>query len=90
MTARHRVTYMLAAVLGAVWLWSRRPWGFIIAVVLNVKGVVYAGLLASGSLLGGPITAGGGDGLLGLWMFLTVGSLVSLIALLANVRPTAA
>lgn len=72
--------------LGAVWLWSRRGWGFVIAVVLNVKGAIYAGLLAVGSLASGSLAAGGGDGLLALWAFFTVGSLVSLRLLLANLR----
>lgn len=73
--------------MGAAWLWARRTWGFIIAVVLNVKGALYAALLSIGSLAGGPITEGGGDGLLGLWVFLMLGSLGSLAALLVNMRP---
>ncbi len=73
--------------MGAAWLWARRAWGFIIAVVLNVKGAIYAALLALGSRAGGPIAEGGGDGLLSLWGFLTPGSLASLIALRANMRP---
>ena len=72
--------------IGAVWLWSRRGWGFVIAVVMNVKGAIYAGLLAIGSLAGGPVAAGGGDGLLGLWTFFTLGSVASLVLLLANMR----
>jgi len=56
-------------------------------VLTNVKGSIYAALLAIASFLGGPIAQGGGDGLLGLWAFLMCGSLVSLIALFANMRP---
>lgn len=72
--------------IGAAWLWARRAWGYVIAVVLHVKGVVYALLIAIGSLLGGPVAEGGGDGLLGLWVVFVVGSLVSLVVLLANLR----
>ncbi len=72
--------------LGAVWLWARRGWGYVIAVVLNVKGAMYAGLLAVASLVGGPVADGGGDGLLGLWVFFVVGSVASLVLLLANTR----
>lgn len=72
--------------IGAVWLWQRRGWGFIIAVVLNVKGAIYSALLAIGSLSSGAISQGGGDGLLGLWIFLALGSLGSLIMLLKNVQ----
>jgi hypothetical protein len=73
--------------IGAAWLWGRRGWGFIIAVILNIKGAIYAMLLSISSLFNGPIAEGGGDGLLGLWVFFTVGSLVSAIVLLANMRP---
>lgn len=74
--------------LGAVWLWKRRGWGLVLAVVLNVKGVVYSTLLVIGSLTGGTITEGGADGLLGLWVFLALGSFGSLIGLLANLKST--
>lgn len=70
--------------IGAVWLWARRAWGFIIAVVINVKGTIYAALLSIASLAGGPVAEGGGDGLLALWVVLTLGSLGSLVVLLAN------
>lgn len=72
--------------VAAAWLWSRRAWGVVLAVVLNVKGVVYALLLAIGSLLGGPVAHGGGDGLLGLWAFFVLGSFVSLVVLLGHLR----
>jgi hypothetical protein len=72
--------------IGAVWLWVRRVWGVVIAVVLNVKGAIYAFLLAVGSALGGSVTSGGGDGLLGLWAFFVVGSSVSLVVLLTALR----
>lgn len=73
--------------IGAVWLWARRAWGFIIAVILNVKGAAYAMLLSIASLAGGPLAEGGGDGLLGLWVFFSLGSLASVVVLLANMRP---
>ena len=74
--------------LGAAWLWARRGWGFIVAVVLNVKGTLYATLLWIGSFTGGPVGSGGADGLLGLWTFFALGSLASLVALLTHIRPT--
>ncbi|MFU8889885.1 MAG: hypothetical protein ACNA8N_14915, partial [Trueperaceae bacterium] len=73
--------------LAAGWLWRRRAWGVILAVVLHVKGAVYALLLAIGSALGGPLAQGGGDGLLALWLAFVVGSFASLVVLLANLRP---
>jgi hypothetical protein len=68
------------------WLWRRRAWGAILAVVLHVKGAVYALLLTIGSVLGGPVAQGGGDGLLGLWVVFVVGSVASLVVLLRHVR----
>jgi hypothetical protein len=77
------------AAIGAAWLWTRRAWGYVVAVVMHVKGVVYALLLAIGSLLGGPVGQGGGDGLLGLWAFFALGSLASLVVLLASAQEAA-
>jgi len=73
--------------VGAWWLWAGRAWGYIIAVVLNTKGTIYAGLLSLASLAGGPVSEGGGDGLLALWLVLALGSLGSLVVLLASLRP---
>jgi hypothetical protein len=72
--------------IGARWLWARRVWGFIIAVVLNTKGTIYAVLLSIASLAGGPVAEGGGDGLFALWLVLALGSLGSLVVLLASMR----
>jgi hypothetical protein len=72
--------------IGAKWLWARRDWGFIIAVVLNTKGTIYAALLSIASLAGGPVAEGGGDGLFALWLVFTLGSLGSLAVLLVNMR----
>ena len=77
---------MAPVALAAAWLWARRAWGVILAVVLHVKGVVYALLLAIGSLQGGPLAQGGGDGLLGLWTVFVAGSAVSLVVLLGGLR----
>jgi hypothetical protein len=74
------------ASVAAAWLWQRRAWGVVLAVVLHVKGVIYALLLAIGSALGGPVAQGGGDGLLGLWAGFMVGSGASLVVLLGRAR----
>lgn len=35
-------------VVGALWLWRRKPWGYAIAAIINLKGAVYmVGLCAS-------------------------------------------
>jgi hypothetical protein len=74
------------AAVAAVWLWRRRVWGANLAVVLHVKGAIYALLLAIGSALGGPLAQGGGDGMLALWAGFAVGSSASLVVLLRSVR----
>lgn len=70
--------------IAAVWLWARRVWGFIIAVVLNTHGAIYAALLSTASIVDGPVAAGSGGGLLALWVVFALGSLGSLVALLAR------
>lgn len=35
-------------IVGGIWLWRRKPWGYILAVIVNIKGVVYmTGLCAA-------------------------------------------
>jgi hypothetical protein len=70
----------------ASWLlWRRNVWGFILAVVLLVKGVLYSLLLSAASL---PLIDGewGGDPFLPLWLVLAAGAIASLAALLAHLR----
>ncbi|MFZ5921050.1 MAG: hypothetical protein ACOYY3_08375 [Chloroflexota bacterium] len=38
-------------ILGAVWLMKRKPWGYVIAGILNVKGPLYTFVLAVNSIL---------------------------------------
>lgn len=73
-------------VLSAIWLWQRRPWGFVLATILNVKGAVY--MLALSAVTVSAVQAGASDDLsqVGLWGFIGVASLVSSVVLLANVR----
>ncbi len=65
---------------GAVWLWKRFGWGLVIAIVMNVKGAIYALILLTAGIVWG------GDDLIGLWVFFVVGSLFSLIVLMREVR----
>ena len=73
-------------VLGAVWLRQRRPWGYALAAILNVKGAVYPLTLASGAVFA---HRAGEAGLaeLPLWVLLAVGGLIAAGALLRNRRP---
>jgi len=36
--------------VSAVWLWRRRPWGYVLVVMWNVKGAVYMAALSSAAV----------------------------------------
>jgi hypothetical protein len=71
--------------LAAVWLWQDRPWGYVLAVMVNVKGAAYAlALISMGIFMErAGIEAGG---LLFLWIFFTVASILAAFGLLWNMR----
>jgi hypothetical protein len=75
-------------ILGAVWLWQRRPWGYIIAAIISVKGAVYMLALTLVSL--SAMSAGFPEAAAEcpLWGFLSVGFLTaSFLFLLGNMGP---
>jgi hypothetical protein len=74
--------------LGALWLWSRRPWGYVLAVIVNVKGAVYTLVLIAGSFVGANAGIDGAMDLVGLWIFFAVGCLISCVLLLGNMQAT--
>jgi len=73
-------------VLAAVWLWQRRPWGYVMSVIVNVKGAVYMLALSAATVSG--VRAGVSDdlGQLAIWGTIGVGSLIASVVLLANLR----
>ncbi|MFW6181885.1 MAG: hypothetical protein ACOC8N_09060 [Spirochaetota bacterium] len=73
-------------VLGAVWLWRRRPWGFVLGVILNVKGTVYTLALVAASVFAARAGFPEAAGELPVWLFFTAGGLASSVLLLAGVR----
>ncbi|PQJ26819.1 hypothetical protein BSZ35_17955 [Salinibacter sp. 10B] len=78
------------ALLGGVWLWRRRPWGFVLAVLWNVKGAVY--MLALSAATGATVAIGPSDDWvqLTLWAPIGLGCLICSVLLLASVKPTEA
>jgi hypothetical protein len=74
-------------ILGAIWLWQRRPWGYVLATIVNVKGAVY--MLALSAVTLSAVRAGASDDLsqVGLWAAIGIGSLIASVLLLANLRP---
>jgi hypothetical protein len=73
--------------LAAVWLWQRRPWGYVLATMLNVKGAIY--MLALSAVTVSAVRSGASDDLsqLGLWAFIGVTGLIASVVLVANVEP---
>jgi hypothetical protein len=73
-------------VLGGVWLWRHRPWGYVLAAMLSVKGAVYMLALAAVSIMAAE--AGFPEDLaqLPLWGLLSLGFLLASLFLLGNVR----
>ncbi len=69
-------------ILAAVWLWQRQPWGYVLSVILNVKGAVYTLVLTVGSFSAGATAE------TPLWIFLTIASFIASGYLLVNMHGT--
>jgi hypothetical protein len=78
-----------AVALAAYWLWKREPWGYVLAVMVNVKGATYAlALISMGVFMERAGIESGG--LAFLWAFFAVASLAAALGLLWNLRESAA
>jgi hypothetical protein len=73
-------------ILGAIWLWQRQPWGYIMAAILCVKGTVYMLALATVSLSAAQAGFPEASAQLPLWGVLSAGFLVASMFVLGNVR----
>jgi hypothetical protein len=73
-------------VLGAIWLWRRRPWGYVFGVMLNVSGALYTLVLTAASLAAASAGVPGAAALVPLWVFLSVGCATVAALLLVNLR----
>jgi cellulose synthase/poly-beta-1,6-N-acetylglucosamine synthase-like glycosyltransferase len=72
--------------LGAIWLWKRRPWGYVLATMSAVKGATYTLVLTVVSLWGANAGVPGALEELPLWLFLTLAGLVASLFLLGNLK----
>lgn len=70
--------------LGAIWLWQRQPWGYVLATIWNIKGAVY--MLALSATTVSAVQAGASEDLstLALWGFIGIGCLISSMYLLSH------
>jgi hypothetical protein len=74
-------------ILGAIWLWQRRPWGYIIAAITNVKGAVYMLALSAATVSAALQMDTPKDlGQVGLWAFIGLGNLIASLLFLGHMR----
>lgn len=73
-------------VVGGIWLWQRRPWGYVLAAITMTKGTVYT--LALGVAGWSAVQAGFPESAaeLPLWFTLSGGSFLTCIILLMNLQ----
>ena len=72
-------------ILGAIWLMKRRPWGYVIAGILNVKGPLYTLVLAVNSIL--VVNAGLSEtSEFSLWSMLTALGLIASAVFYFNMK----
>jgi uncharacterized Tic20 family protein len=76
--------------LGAVWLWKRRPWGYVIAAISNLNFTIYALVLAVGSYIQVRAGVEGAAAEIPQWIFLGMACLTASLVLLRNLQPRTA
>jgi hypothetical protein len=73
-------------VLGALWLWQRRPWGFVLGTILIIKCTAYPlALIAMGVFMANAGVAGD-YALMPFWILFAIASLIASGFLLGNLR----
>ena len=85
-TACTATTPWSGLVLGAIWLWQRKPWGYVLGAVMMIKATTYALALIAMSVFSDQAGIPGAWEMAPLWAFLGAGCLVSCGALLGNMR----
>ncbi len=73
-------------VIGAVWLWRRRPWGYVLASMSMIKGATYTLVLTVVSLWAAKAGVPGAAAEAPLWLFLTIVGLIGSLLLLGNLK----
>jgi hypothetical protein len=70
--------------LGAIELWRRRPWGYVLGVIMNVKGATYTLALAIGSALAERAGVANAAAEIPLWLSFSALSTVAALLLLGR------
>ena len=73
-------------VTGAVWLQKQRPWGYVLATILNVSNTIYMLVLTVGYLNQAMAGVEGATATIPLWIFLGIACLAASLVLLGNVQ----
>jgi hypothetical protein len=73
-------------IVGALWLWQRKPWGFVVAAIMNVKGAVYMLGLSASTLTAFRAGTVESPAEIVLWGSIGVGCLVAAVTLLACLK----
>lgn len=73
-------------VVGAIWLWRREPWGYVLAAMVNVKGAVYMLGLCAATLTAYWSGTLASLAELTLWATIGIGCAVAAFVLLANLQ----
>ena len=73
-------------IVGAIWLWKQKIWGYVVATVLNVSGTIYTLVLTVGSFAQAKAGIEGATALIPLWVFLGSASFMVSIIMLRNLK----
>lgn len=73
--------------VAAYYLWTRRPIGYVLTVMVNVKGFVYNLILILGSIVQEQAGVKDAMDLVPLWIILCIGCLSSFVILLIHMKP---
>lgn len=71
-------------VVGAIWLWQHKPWGYVLATMVNVKGAVYMLGLSAATWTAYQAGTVPTPAEIGLWGSIGILCLIASIALLTN------
>lgn len=71
-----------AMVTGAIWLWQRRPWGYVLAAMMTVKGATYGlALVAMAAFVAGFRWSGNWDPFTPFYVFVAAGGILASLLL---------
>jgi hypothetical protein len=75
--------------LAGVWLWRHRPWGYVLGVMMNVKGATYTLGLTVASVVAARAGVTGASAEIPIWLCLTLVNLTASALLLGNMQARA-